>query len=110
MAPAPRHLLRIRRRGKLGPRSTSPAVLSVADLLHPIDTLAIERLLDRDVRQRRGWCCAMPVLEARREPHDVAWPHLFDRPAIALHPAETRYDDQGLAERMRVPGGSRAGF
>jgi hypothetical protein len=45
-----------------------------------------------------------------RKPHDVARPHLFDVSAITLDPAEPRRDDQGLAERMGVPGCTCAGF
>src|SRR6185437_11531805 len=56
---------------------------------------------------RRG---AVPVLLARREPDHVTRPDFLDRAALALHPAEARGDDQGLAERMRMPGGPRTGL
>ena len=56
---------------------------------------------------RRG---TVPMLFARREPDDVAGPDLLDRAALALRPAAARGDDEGLAERMGVPGGARAGF
>ena len=49
----------------------------------------------------------MPVLVAGRTPDDVAGADLDDRLAFALGPAAPGGDDQGLAERMGVPG--RAG-
>ena len=50
------------------------------------------------------------MLLARRKPHHVAGPDLLDRPALALHPAAAGGDDQGLAERIRMPRRARAGF
>src|ERR1700694_5368775 len=50
----------------------------------------------------------MPVLLAGLD--HVAGPNLLDGPALPLHPAQARRDDQSLAERMGVPGGARAGF
>ena len=50
----------------------SAGVLLVADLLHPVDGLAVERFLDGDVRHRRGRRRAVPVLLAGREPDHVA--------------------------------------
>ena len=48
------------------------------------------------------------MLLTRLEPHDVARPKFLDRSAFALHASEARRDNQGLSERMRVPGGSCA--
>src|SRR5262245_21545903 len=87
-----------------------PAILRVADVLQPLDVLAVERLLEREVRHavlRRG---AVPVLLARRDPHDVAWPDLADRLALELHAAEAAHHVQRLAERMPVPRGARPGL
>jgi hypothetical protein len=50
----------------------------------------------------------VPVLFARGEPHDIAQSNLFDWPAPTLRPAHTGGDDQGLAERVRVPCRARA--
>ncbi len=61
-------------------------------------------LLNGDVRQSRGRRGAMPVLLARREPHHVPRPDLLDRAAPALRQAGAEGDDQGLAQRMGVPG------
>src|ERR1700756_5316817 len=46
----------------------------------------------------------MPVLLAGREPDHITGPDLLDRSAFALSPAAARRDDEGLTERMRVPG------
>src|SRR5436305_147155 len=81
-----------------------PAVLLVAHMLQPVDDLAVERLLDGDVshgRTRRG---PVPVLLARREPDHVAGMDLLDRAALPLDPAAARRDDEGLAQRMGMPG------
>jgi len=85
------------------------SVLLVCDLFHPIQNLAVELLLNGDVRHCRSRRGAMPVLFARREPHDVAGANFFDRPSLALHPAASRRDDKGLAEKclchsVRAPG------
>src|SRR2546427_12487925 len=85
-----------------------PLVLLVGDLLHPVDTLAVELLLDGDMRHRRGRRCAMPMLFARRAPDHIAGPDDLDRAAPALHEAAAGRDDERLTERMRVPITARA--
>src|SRR5690348_1078291 len=57
-----------------------------------------------------GWRGAVPMLLVGREPDDIAWADFLDRAAFALDPAAAGGDDQGLAERMRVPRGARAGL
>src|SRR3954471_10346087 len=99
-------------RPSLTRRSTSSApasrpVLLVADLLHPVDGLAALLFLDRDVGHAGGGRGAVPVLLAGCEPDHVARPDLFHRYALALRPAAAGGDDQGLAERMGVPGRPR---
>src|SRR5689334_7339061 len=89
---------------------SSLPVLLVADFLHPANSLAIEQLLDGDVSHRRRRRSAMPVFQSRRKPHHVAWADLFDRPALALYPAESRRHNQRLTKRMRVPRRARAGL
>src|SRR5580704_16222883 len=88
----------------------SIAVLFVADLFHPVDDFAFERFLNRDVRHRRRRRGTVPMLLARREPDDVTRPDFLDRAALPLHPADAGGHDQRLAERMAVPGGTRAGL
>jgi hypothetical protein len=62
-------------------------ILLLADLFHPVSRLAVERLIDGNVRHRRGWRGAVPMLLARRDPDHVARPDLLDRAAPALRPA-----------------------
>src|SRR5207244_8836145 len=94
--------------GSLRPRTGE--ILLVGDFLHPGHDLAVERLLDGDVGHRAGRRRAVPMLVLGRAPDDVAGADLDDRLAVALGPADARGDDQGLAERVAVPGGSRAGL
>jgi hypothetical protein len=53
---------------------------------------------------------AVPVPAARFAPDDVAGTDLGLGLAFALVPADARGDDQGLAQRVGVPGASRAGL
>src|ERR1700737_634118 len=85
-------------------------VLFVAHFLHPVDGLAVQRLLNGDVGHRRSRRCAMPVLLTGLEPDYIPWTDLFDRPALALHPAAPEDDDQRLTQWMRVPCRARAGL
>ena len=50
------------------------------------------------------------MLLTRRKPDHVTGPNLLDRPAPALRAAAAGGHDQGLAERVRVPGGPGAGL
>jgi len=52
----------------------------------------------------------MPVPLAGREPNDVTRMNLFDRAAFALRPAAAGGHDEGLTQRVGMPGGSGAGF
>src|SRR6516165_1589098 len=75
------------------PRSS--AVLLVADFLHPLDVLAVELFLDRDMAHGRGCRRAVPVLLAGWKPDDIAGPDFLDRAALALRPAAARGDKSG---------------
>src|SRR5262249_51221420 len=86
-----------------------PAVLRVADMLHPRHVRAVERLLHGDVRHGGGGARAMPVFLAGRNPHGVAGPDFADWTTPALHAAQSRYNMEGLAERMGLPCGAGAG-
>src|SRR5207247_1167062 len=85
-------------------------ILLITDLLHPVDGLPVELLLNRDVCHGGGRRGAMPVLLARREPDHVTRPNFFDRAPPSLRaPAPSRHD-QRLAQRVGVPCGARAGL
>src|SRR4029077_9929161 len=84
------------------------AVLLFADLLHPVNHLAVLFFLNGYVRH----CCRprgpMPVFLAGGKPHHIAGPDLLDRSAFPLNSAATGCDNESLAEGMCVPCGSRA--
>ena len=54
------------------PAKSHPLILSVADFFHPIGDLAVERLLNGDVRHRSRRCGAVPMFLVRRKPDDIA--------------------------------------
>src|SRR5262249_60626159 len=101
---------RVPKHDRVGNAATADyfAVLLVADLFQPVYGPAVDRFLDGDMRHRRRRCCPVPVLLPRRKPDHIAGPDLLDRPALALRPAASGRDDQGLAERMGMPGGAGA--
>ena len=81
-------------------------VLLVADLFHPVDDLAVEPLLNGDVRQggaRNGAASASSGAETR--PH-----HRAISSAFALSPAAFRGHNERLPERVRMPCGSCTRF
>src|ERR1700733_14249978 len=85
-------------------------VLVIGYLFHPIHNFTVEVLLDRDVRHCRGRCGAMPMFFPGREPDDITRPDLFDRSTLTLGPAAPGRNDERLAQRMRMPGRTGAGF
>src|SRR6516164_8022104 len=91
-----------------GLRRDRPAVLRIGDVLHPLYMNPVERLLHGDVHHRTGRASAVPVLLAGRNPHHVTGTDFADRTAPGLHAAEARHHQEGLAERMGVPCGTRA--
>src|SRR5262249_4216493 len=78
-------------------------ILFVADLLQPFDDLAVERLLNGEVRHCRGRRGAVPMLFMRRAPDHVARSNFHFGSSIALHPPAPGRDDQRLPKRMRMP-------
>ena len=52
----------------------------------------------------------MPVLLPRLEPHDVTCSDLLNGPAPVLHAPTTRGHDQGLAQRVSLPGSAGTKF
>src|SRR5205814_1977961 len=91
-------------------RAESLAVLFVSDVLHPLDHLAVELLLDCDVGHGRGRRGTVPVLFARRKPDHVPRPDFLDRAAPPLCAAAAGRHDQRLAQRVGVPRRPGAGL
>src|SRR4051812_36982326 len=77
-------------------------------MLHPVDDLALELLLDGKVRHAGKRSGSVPVLLTGRKPNDIARANLLDRSTFALRPPTTRGDDERLSKRMCVPRGPRA--
>ena len=86
----------------------SAAVVRVAHRLQPRHRLAALRKLQRHVRHPDGRRGAVPVPLAGSEPDDVARPQLLARAAFSRRPSESGGDQEGLAERVRVPARTRA--
>src|SRR5580704_4349695 len=82
-------------------------VLVVADILQPIDVLAVERFLHGDVNHDGCRAGAVPMLLVRRNPDHVAGANFPRLAAPHLHPADPGRDAQRLAEGMSVPMGPR---
>jgi hypothetical protein len=71
-----------------GPLSSSRhSVLLVTDVLHPIDELAVHRLLNGNMRHRGSWRCAMPVFLTGRKPDHISRTNFLNR--FASVPTET---------------------
>src|SRR5437764_2265037 len=81
----------------------SRLVLFVADLLHPVDGLAVELFLDGDVRHGRGCRGTVPMLLTRRKPDHVTRPNFLNRAPPALYQPTASRHDQGLTQRVGVP-------
>lgn len=94
----------------LKPTERSAAILRVADMFEPVDGLAVQHLLDRDMGHGGGRRGAVPVLFIGREPDHVAGPDLLHRSALALDQAAAGGHHQRLAKGMGVPGGAGAGL
>src|SRR5947208_3182322 len=75
-------------------------VLFAADLLHPAHDLAVEFLLDGEVRQRAVWRGAVPMFLSGRAGDHIPGMNLFDGTPPALHKATTRRHDERLTQRV----------
>src|ERR1700730_4239806 len=93
-----------------GPNPRSRPVLFAADLFHPINGAAVQRLLDGDMRYRGRRRRSVPMLLTGRKPDHVTWPDFLHRAAPTLHPPETGRDNQRLTEWMRMPSGPSSRF
>jgi hypothetical protein len=85
-------------------------ILLVGDVLHPLNGLAGQRFLDRDVSHRSRRRRPMPMLLTWREPDNVPRTNLFNRTTPALRQPEPSRDNQSLAKRMRMPRRSSSRF
>ena len=79
------------------------AVLFVADMLHPLDHLAVFLFLNCDVRHGGRWRGPMPVFLFRWEPDHITRADFFDRSSPPLNPAAAGGYDESLPKRMGVP-------
>ena len=89
-------------------KSRLPLVVFGSDVLHPVHGLAIELFLNGDVRHSRGRCGAVPMLLTWMEPDDVPGSNDLFWAILALRPSAAGRDDQGLTERMGMPGSTSA--
>ena len=85
-------------------------IFCVGHMFHPGDGRAVQAFLNGDVAHGLMRCRAMPVLVLGGTPQDVAGVKLQLRPAFDLGPAHALGDDQGLAQRVGVPGRACAGL
>lgn len=80
----------------------------VADLLHPVNSLAVETFLNGNVRHGGSWAGPVPVFLTRLEPDHVARSNFLDRATPALRATEALRHNQGLAQRVSMPVGVSA--
>src|SRR5437667_3427792 len=83
-------------------------ILFVVDFLHPVDGLAVEPFLNRDVRHGSRWRGAVPVFLTGRERDHVTGANLLDRAAPTPGASAARRHDERLTERVGVPCGPSA--
>lgn len=84
--------------------SRCATVLFVTDLFHPVDDCAIDFFRNGDMGHGTVWCSSVPVLHTGRDPDNIPLPDLLYRPPPPLYPTSASGHDQGLAERVGVPG------
>ncbi len=78
-------------------------VLFITHFFHPVHDLAVEGLLNRNVRHGCGRCSTMPMLLAWLKPSHIARTNFFNRAAFALNASTAGSNNQSLTERMPVP-------
>jgi hypothetical protein len=75
------------------PTAYESAILFICDVLHPLDRLSVEGLLNGDVGHGCRGRPAVPVLFSGREPDHIAWADFLDGAALSLRPPDARGDD-----------------
>src|SRR3569833_1560512 len=92
-----------------GPRSGG-LIFLIADLLHPVNDLAVECFLNSNLSHGCGRRGAMPVFLAGRAADHIARPDHDRGFTPTLCDPHACSDDERLPEGMRVPGAPGAGF
>ncbi len=77
-------------------------------MLHPVDELTVELFLDGEMTHGRSRSGAVPVLLARRKPHDIARPDFLNGSTFALNPAKAGHNKERLPKRVCMPCAPRA--
>ena len=86
----------------------SLSILVVTNLFHPVNRFAIEVFLDGHMRHGCGRRSAVPMFLTWRDRDHISWSNFLTRSAPTLHPTAARRHNQGLAQRVTVPGCPRA--
>src|SRR6476659_4620773 len=84
---------RARRSSRAGDANSLAVLLLVADLFHPIDHFAVQRLLDGDMHRCRGRRRSMPVLLTGWKPNDITGPDFLDWATLTLRPTAAVCDN-----------------
>src|SRR5918995_3258881 len=92
--------------GRTAARS-SLRVMRLSHVLHPVHVLAVDLLLNGDMRHAVHGSGTVPVLHPWRSPDDVTGTDLLLLAAPGLDPPDTGGDNQMLASWVGVPGGTR---
>ena len=79
-------------------------------MLQPINDLAVELLLDSNVRHTSSRRGSVPVFFTGWKPDHIARTNLLDGAAFALRPATARCNDERLSKRMCMPRRPRTRF
>ena len=97
-------------RANRGPLSAPVEVRLVGDMLHPIHHLAVQLLLDSDVRHGSRRSGAVPVFVTRRKPHHVPRMHLLASARLesAPSPLPPSQSTSGPVDAYATPSGLQA--
>jgi hypothetical protein len=76
------------------------AVLFIADVLQPFNTLAFKHFLNGDESHGGGGRGTLPVFFARWDPDHITGTDLIDGPVFPLHQTVAGCDDQGLSSEI----------
>src|SRR5918911_5166765 len=88
----------------------SGLIFLVADMFHPVSGFAVGLLHNRDVCHASGRGGAMPMFFSGCKPNHIPRSDLADRAAPALRLSAASGHDQGLPQRMTMPGRPSTGL